>query len=300
MLSILIPNYNQNVTKLVHLLNEQVKKNGYIAEIIVGDDASDRLVYESNKPIEKLDEARMIREENQVGRAMIRNILAKEAKYNKFLFIDSDALVINSDFLENYIKFLNDYEVLVGGVMYQKFVPENPKQILRWKYGRQKEEKPAETRRRNPYSSFSAFNFLISKETFQSVRFDENIREYGHEDTLFGYELLKGSIPIVHIDNPLLHTGLDENDVFLEKTRNSLKNLSILFVEMNFSKIFRNQVSLLKTYSLIKKFRLLGIAKLKFRLFRKPLENKLIGRSPSVWLYQLYKLGYYCCLADNT
>jgi len=111
--------------------------------------------------------------------------------------------------------------------------------------------------------------------------------------------LLIRNIPIVHIDNPLLHTGLDENDVFLEKTRISLKNLSNLFVEMNFNKTFQKQVSLLRTYNFIKEFRLLGIIKLKFKLFRRILENNLTGKSPSVWLFQLYKLGYYCSVADK-
>jgi len=299
MLSILIPNYNQNVTKLVQQLNEQLKINGFVAEIIVGDDGSDRPVYEINRHIGQLEDVRLIRMENQVGRAIIRNILAKEAQYNYLLFIDSDALVDSLDYLKNYQIFLGDFEVVAGGVMYQDFAPENPKQLLRWKYGRKKEEKSAEKRKTDPYSSFSTFNFLISKKTFQSVQFDENIKEYGHEDTLFGYELLKRSIPIVHIDNPLLHTGLDENDVFLEKTRISLKNLNNIFVEMNFSKTFRNQVSLLRTYYFIKKFKLLVIAKLKFKLFRSFLENNLTGKSPSVWLFQLYKLGYYCSIADN-
>ena len=299
MLSILIPNYNQNVTKLVHQLNEQLKINGCVAEIIVGDDGSDIPVYETNRLVEQLEDVRMIRMDNQVGRARIRNILAKEAQYNYLLFIDSDAFVVNLDYLKKYLTFHGNSEVLVGGVFYQEFVPENPKQILRWKYGRKKEEKPAETRKRNPYSSFSTFNFLISKEAFQSVQFNESIKEYGHEDTLFGYELLIRNIPIVHIDNPLLHTGLDENDVFLEKTRISLKNLSNLFVEMNFNKTFQKQVSLLRTYNFIKEFRLLGIIKLKFKLFRRILENNLTGKSPSVWLFQLYKLGYYCSVADK-
>ncbi|MBK9012976.1 MAG: hypothetical protein IPM82_02230 [Saprospiraceae bacterium] len=61
-------------------------------------------------------------------------------------------------------------------------------------------------------------NFLIPRQLFLEIQFDETLRQYGHEDTLFGMELARRQVPIVHIDNPLEHIGLEPVDVFLRKT----------------------------------------------------------------------------------
>ena len=299
MLSILIPNYNQKVVKLVKSLLEQVKENGYIAEIIVGDDASDEEVYKSNMVIEGWDRVKIIRQNIQLGRARTRNMLADESKYDKLLFIDSDAMIINSDFLKNYLELNQDSQLINGGVSYSEIFPENSKLLLRWRYGKKKEERSASFRNKNPYASFSTFNFFIEKKLFQSIRFNENLTGYGHEDTLFGFELKKINIPVVHIDNSLMHIGLEENDVFLQKTRIGIESLHTLFTGLKFNLSFQKEVALLRSYHLIKKFGLVRISKFKFQLFRKFMENTLTGKSPSVLIFQLYKLGYYCTIANN-
>ena len=299
MLSILIPNYNQKVVKLVKQLLEQVKENGCFAEIIVGDDASDEEIYKFNMVIEGWDRVKMIKQNIQLGRAGIRNMLADEAKYDKLLFIDSDAIIINSDFLRNYLELNKDSLLINGGVSYADTSPDNSRLLLRWKYGKKKEERSASFRNKNPYASFSTFNFFIEKKLFQSIRFNENLTDYGHEDTLLGFELKKRNIPVLHIDNSLMHIGLEENDVFLQKTRTGLESLHILYTELNFNPSFQKEVTLLRSFNLIKKFGLVRITKLKFQLFRKFLENNLTGKSPSVFIFQLYKLGYYCTIADK-
>ncbi|MDX2444899.1 MAG: glycosyltransferase [Bacteroidales bacterium] len=299
MLSILIPNYNQNVIELVNQLNYQVKENACQAEIIVGDDASENSVFELNRVIEQISEVRVIRHNTQLGRARMRNVLADEAKFDNLLFIDSDALLLNTKFIKNYLNLVHDAKVIIGGVAYQKKEPKNNALLLRWKYGRKKEERFASERNLNPYKSFSTFNFFIEKKTFQSIRFNETLMDYGHEDTLFGYELQKRNIPVLHIDNALLHNGLEEGSVFLEKTRISLASLHYLYQELNFDAAFREQVRILDTAYNLNKFGLVPIAKLKFQIFRNYLEKNLTGRSPSVLFFQMYKLGYYCTIADR-
>jgi hypothetical protein len=39
---------------------------------------------------------------------------------------------------------------------------------------------------------------------------------YGHEDTLFGYQLRINGISFQHIENPVLNSNLDDNQQFLE------------------------------------------------------------------------------------
>ena len=69
---------------------------------------------------------------------------------------------------------------------------------------------------------------MMRRSTFLCILFDKNCREYGYEDALFGVELKKRGISILHIDNPLIHTGLDTNERFLEKSEQALRTLKTL------------------------------------------------------------------------
>lgn len=59
--------------------------------------------------------------------------------------------------------------------------------------------------------------------------FDESIVTYGFEDTLWANQLSKHNIKMLHIDNPIIHQGLEKNSVFLSKTKWAIENL----VELN-------------------------------------------------------------------
>ena len=64
-------------------------------EIIVADDGStDKHTCHINKEILELENARYILRKENVGRAAIRNFLAKEASYEWLLFIDGDMTVL--------------------------------------------------------------------------------------------------------------------------------------------------------------------------------------------------------------
>jgi hypothetical protein len=49
--------------------------------------------------------------------------------------------------------------------------------------------------------------------------FSEDLKTYGHEDTLLGYDLFRNGIEIFHIDNPVEHTGLEDSSVLLRKPK---------------------------------------------------------------------------------
>ena len=117
--------------------------------------------------------------------------------------------------------------MVCGGTSYRPNPPERDC-LLRWTYGMRCEIRSAAERNKQPNAQFSTFNFLIQKELFSEIRFNELLRNYGHEDTLFGFELRKKGITITHIDNPLYHVGIDTNKVYLEKTREGVENLKIL------------------------------------------------------------------------
>ena len=70
------------------------------------------------------------------------------------------------------------------------------------------------------------------------VKFDERITKYGHEDTLFGFELKKNNTQITHIDNPVINGNLETNEEFIEKTEEGLLNLLKIVEFLSFDKAF--------------------------------------------------------------
>lgn len=146
----------------------------------------------------------------------------------------------------------------------------------------------AEERSRHPYRNFSTFNFMVRRDVFQSIRFDEGCREYGYEDTLFGAELERRGIVLRHIDNPLLHTGLDTNAQFLTKSEAALRTLSRLYDRVGeYSRVG-------SAYRRVENCHLAPLLRAGYRLAG-PLLRRCLERSaaPSLRLFALYKLLYF-------
>jgi len=299
MLSILIPNFNLDVTSLLKDLDELAVREGLVFEIILGEDGSTEEVFQRHCKLLPSDHLTIHREEKQVGRARIRNLLSEKAKYPILLFIDSDARVENISFLKNYIEKIGQARVIVGGTAYKENPPSDPNKQLRWKYGKAREERKAALRNKKPYASFSSFNFLIEKKLFLEIKFNEEIDNYGHEDTYLGYQLKKRHISILHIDNYFIHTGLESSDCFLRKTRKGVKGLWELYSRTGFDADFRRDILLLKRMDIIKKAKMRKILSWKYNIFKKSLESNLLGKKPSIKFFQLYKLGYLCTIADK-
>ena len=296
MLSILIPNYNRNIKDLLFNLDKQAKTEGILYEILVGDDCSDISILQHYDEFEILDSVHVIRHNNRLGRSANRNFIAREARYEKLLFIDSNAEVEDPHFIKRYLSVSDLSPVLVGGVAYSNKAPINPDCILRWKYGRSREMKSAALRNNKPHQSFTSFNFMIDKEIYDKIKFDERLREYGHEDTLFGFRLRQMNIDILHMDNALIYSGMIKGEEFLQKTRKSLENLEYIIQILNDDPEFIQMVRLLKIFNRLRKIKFdLGLKHI-FRLSRNKLENHLTSHNPMIPFFQFYKLAYYCNL----
>ncbi|SDJ80342.1 hypothetical protein SAMN05421823_101150 [Catalinimonas alkaloidigena] len=229
LLSILIPVYNTDATPLVNALQAQLRHAAPGGEIRVYDDASPDETYHSRHGRLADDPAITYRKLAQnVGRARMRNLLAEEATGEWLLFLDADSAVPHGDFLKHYLKRSNQAHVLAGGTYYTPRLP-SPAVALRWHYGRHREQRTAADRALHPYRSLTLNNLLIRRDVFLSIRLDETLRTYGHEDTRFGWELAQRRVPLLHIDNPVLHLGLEPNAVFLNKTREGVRNLKKLY-----------------------------------------------------------------------
>ena len=215
MLSILIPIYNFDVSKLVKELHQQGLNLTVNFEIILVDDASTNNCNLINNTLKVLEYVRYIGLEKNKGRSRIRNYLATLAQYEYLLYMDCDSMPVSNSYLSNYVAELNKHKLLYGGRVYHSEKPIATAKILHWSYGTNREVVDTTIRQKNPYRSFMTNNFLIPKHLMVTHPFDESIRGYGHEDTLFGIELEKSKVAIKHIDNPLEHIDVETVDSFL-------------------------------------------------------------------------------------
>ena len=170
-LSILIPTYNNVCFELVRSLQAQasllsVSSSDFKYEIIVADDGStDKSTIEGNRLINTLPHCRYIEREKNVGRAAIRNFLAKEAEYPWLLFIDSNMNVINDEYLANYQKE-EESDVIYGGYQIKRDAEtqEHLKYNLRYIFelaGVQNGD--YRLRQINPYGDFHTSNFIAQR-----------------------------------------------------------------------------------------------------------------------------------------
>lgn len=296
MLSVLIPIYNHDVNNLVTTLDQQLTQSGIPYEIILADDCSDNLDYRKrNENLSRLASVQYIQNQSNMGRAKIRNRLADAAQYPYLLLIDCDATVQHQDYIQKYIEAIEKMQqeplfVINGGIAYQTEKPDS-QYFLRWYYGKEREEESADKRASQPYHHFTPFNVVITKSLFQCINFNESLTSYGHEDTLFGCQLKEQKIPYLHIDNPLIHKGLDTNEDFLKKIRSSIDNLIKLSENQKINKHLLEDNKLLKAYRSCSMIGLPFFLKLIFKKYQSRIEQQLFEK-PSMFLLDLYKLCY--------
>lgn len=295
MLSILIPTYNYNIVALVSEIHQQISTTNTPFEIICLDDASTLFVAE-NQTITQFSNTNYEILSNNVGRSKIRNLLAQKAKYDWLLYLDADVIPKDADFIKRYLPFLNDeIKIVNGGLEYQTEKPEKDK-LLRWYYGKEREALSAEKREKSSYISFLTLNFLIHKSLFKEINFNEDIPNMRHEDTLFSYHLMQLQIPIKHINNPIYHLGLDTFEHAMRKEHESLFALKNLLeqhlIEWNYIKISR-------VFRLLQQLCLVQVVAFFHDKTRVFFLKNLASHQPSLFIFDIYRLGYLCKLYSS-
>ncbi|MBE0390898.1 glycosyltransferase [Flavobacterium sp. PL002] len=292
MLSILIPIYNYNAFPLVHELHKQCVECNIDFEIICIDDAS-TLCTDANTVIDTLLHCKLIVLKKNIGRSQIRNQLAFKAQYQWFLFLDCDTFPKKDTFIKNYFQkiTIGNHKVFSGGLAYAKNKPEN-NQLLRWVYGKSREEIPLKIRKKNPYQTALVSNVAIHKTIFETINFNENIKTYGYEDYFFVQELEMNHILVIPIENPVLHLNLETSVVFLQKTKTALETLFQISKKNNIA----INTPLIKTYKKLESLRITALFSFLFRKNKTKLERQLLSKKPNLFMFDLYKIGYFCFL----
>ncbi len=288
MLSILVPVYNFNVTSLVRALSDQCRELPVDYEIRCYDDGSDLSWREENRSLVGLANVEYRELGVNRGRSAIRNLLGAEAKYAYLLFMDCDSKVVSADYVSKYVQQLTPEGLLYGGRVYQESPPAEVDYRLHWLFGRHREQIPASERSKRPYDSFMTNNFVIPHAIFQDIRFDERLTQYGHEDTLFGMELERRQIPILHLENALEHVGLESAETFLAKTDQAIQNLK--FLRESGVGI---RTKLLKATDQLQRLKAAKVVKYSLRPFFPLIRKSLLSANPKIRNLDVYKLGKF-------
>lgn len=283
MLSICIPHFNFENTSLLNELKAQCQSLNLNFEILIIDDASEARKKNHLKAFEEKP-FRIIYLTGNIGRSAIRNLLAKEAIFDLLLFLDADGKIRNNDFIKIYLN--NFYKDIVsGGRVYADLKPDK-NYFLHWNYGFNVESKSQ--------SFFHSNNFIIKKSVFDILKFDEQIKNYGYEDVVFGLEAKKLGISMMTIDNKVIHDDLKSNQQFLNDVDQSLNNLLKIIDIKNELKIV-DFVGISRKYKALQRLGLNKILSIKNHKITDSLRNSLIlnPKQNSNLLLSIYKLYKY-------
>ena len=294
-ISLLIPVHNFDIVAFVSALKECSDAILEFREIIIGDDGSTEEIANKYKALED-DFVKVIRFPQNIGRAAIRNKLIEASIGDYLIFVDQDVMLPESaeTYMRKWVSSIGKSKVISGGILYKDDSPSDPDKMLRWKYGRKYEQKSASERNKHPERTFSTFNVMFDRSVFDILRFNEEIKQYGYEDTLFSYQLKLAGITIYHIDNGLYHDGIESSQDFMDKTVVSLRNLSSIYNTITNEKVFEDIIEIITKYKRLKFFGLHILVRRLFIHYKEVLELRLNKPNPPLWIYGFYKIGLFC------
>jgi glycosyltransferase involved in cell wall biosynthesis len=288
-ISVLIPTFNADVSPLVDFLLSQNDSSSFKMEIIIWDDASNIDIFGlcDNENIS------FFRSPVNMGRSKTRELLAEKAKYPYLLFLDADVLPVSTLFIAQYLQHASEKAVLVGGIRYESEKPESNR-YFRWFYGKAREEISVKNRLLKPYDHFMTGNFLVPKSIFLKFPLHDVITGYGHEDTLLGYKFQQVGVPIRHIDNPVFHLGLEENEVFFAKSKEAVSSL-LRLKQLGYTVPSK----LISGYNLLEKLNLVASCAVFYPVFESRFIKNYIfsGNIFSLFFFDLSRLLYFCTLS---
>ena len=291
-LSVLIPVFNWDVNELVDALLAQRADWPGPVEILLLEDSSTEEFRLLNRPLGERPDVHYRELPRNVGRAAIRNQLAAAARHEWLLLLDNDSRLPDPHFLARYAAVRTESAVLIGGTCYAATPPADPALRLRWCYGRAREARPAARRQRAPYAQLTINNALVPAAVFRRFSLDERLTGYGHEDTKFGQDLAAARVPVRHLDNPVLHAGLEPAAAFLAKSEQAVGNLARAFRADERGTDSR----LLQTARRLRQLGLAGPAHAVLAAAEPRLRRQLLSATPSLRALDLLKLRWLLAL----
>ncbi|HLS30845.1 MAG TPA: glycosyltransferase family 2 protein [Flavobacteriaceae bacterium] len=288
MLSILIPVYNYDIHPLVKELYLQGVQQEIDFEILIADDASTNPALKAKSQYyNKLEHCKVFVFSNNKGRTYTRNFLAEKAASDKILFLDADILPKKDDFLIKFLQHQSEADLIFGGIDYTTKPPSWDKR-LRWKYGRNREARSLKERQENPYISIISGALFVKKDLF--IKVNKELQNAYGLDSVFVENLKNTRAKILHIDNPVVHLGLESNIDFIHKSEKGLQSLVELEKE---NKVGIDYRAVQRAYKKLNSLGMCGAFCRFYKMYHTIIKRNLLSKNPSLFYFDLYKLNYY-------
>ena len=173
--------------------------------------------------------APLVTSHENMGRAHARNRLMELAETDWILFLDADMRPDDEHFIARYLEAINnsDGPALIAGGFSLRHVRPTAETALHAAQSNASEIVDAKTRAREPGRYVFTSNILVHKQVMADVSFDDGFTGWGWEDVDWGLNVA-GKFPVIHIDNPASHLGLDRTDAILSKFGGSGHNFARL------------------------------------------------------------------------
>lgn len=230
--SILIPFYGDDPCPLLGALAAEAARDRRLLDafeiILFEDGASDRALTErvALAVANAGASVRLVSSAVNRGRSEARNRLVGEARANRLLFLDADMLPDAPGFLARWLAVVerDDPAIAFGGISVAQAAA-SPGTALHRAFQAGAECPEAAERALAPAKYVYTSNLLVRRELLAAEPFDNGFVGWGWEDVEWAARA--GTVaPILHVDNPASHLGLQSADALLEKFARSAANFA--------------------------------------------------------------------------
>lgn len=251
-LSVLIPFLGDNPGDLLQVLDcEAVALGGFVELIVLDDGTGNESLTQGLRSLvsSMVLPVRLLTLSSNVGRSKGRNKLAAAARGSSFLFLDSDMRPDMADFLERWTGLVkgSDPAVAFGGFSLKQASTEQ-RFALHRAIATRGECLDHLERARAPEKYVYTSNLLVRRDVFDSESFDPAFTGWGWEDVEWAMRVSR-RYPVLHVDIPATHMGLDTAADLARKYEQSAPN---------FARVASLHPDILGTYPSYRAARLLG------------------------------------------